>query len=224
MKDILWEEKNLTEPSKKLKSNPTIAQNNTINETKINATKKQWRDIGIKSGIYKIVNKINGHWYVGSSLDVYTRFRQHKRRLKKNIHENPKLQSAFNKYGIDNFEFVFFEPTTNLLGIEQTYLNICKLNPKTSYNLNYNAESPRLGIKHTHKTKRKMSESQMDKTVYTFLNVKTNEKFIGKRYDFYTKFPIKPQNIYALITGKLKHCKGWVIILQEKVGIDQYNI
>ena len=34
------------------------------------------------SGIYKITNIINNKSYIGSSVDIYTRWREHKRRSK----------------------------------------------------------------------------------------------------------------------------------------------
>lgn len=58
-----------------------------------------------KSGIYKITNKINGKFYIGSSCNLYNRLYEHIRYLKLNKHGNPKLQNAFNKYGIENFEW-----------------------------------------------------------------------------------------------------------------------
>ena len=56
-------------------------------------------------GIYLISNLINNKIYVGQSINIEKRWRQHKRELKNNIHENKKLQNAWNKYGEENFEF-----------------------------------------------------------------------------------------------------------------------
>jgi len=171
-------------------------------------------DIMNKKGIYKIVNKTNGKYYVGSSINVDVRIRGHKLKLRKNIHENPKLQSSFNKHGIDNFDFIFVEPievNENLLLIEQKYLDICKENPILSYNLNYNAEMPRLGTKHSDKSKKQMTESRSDKLVYSFFNVVTNETFVGKRREFYTTFNLHPQGVYEMIKGNTKSTKNWTL-------------
>lgn len=62
-----------------------------------------------KSGIYSIVNKLNGHKYVGQSCDIYHRWLDHRKRLRKCDHNNPYLQSAWNAYREGAFEFVVLE-------------------------------------------------------------------------------------------------------------------
>lgn len=60
----------------------------------------------MESGIYQIKNSINNNIYIGSSVNIRTRFKTHLNLLKKNKHENLKLQNAVNKYGLENFEFI----------------------------------------------------------------------------------------------------------------------
>lgn len=57
------------------------------------------------AGTYKIINKINKHFYYGSSIDIDRRWGEHKTRLRGGYHPNPHLQNAWNKYGEDVFEF-----------------------------------------------------------------------------------------------------------------------
>lgn len=57
------------------------------------------------SGIYTIKNKINGHIYVGQSIDIETRWKQHVSDLKKDRHHCKPLQKEFGNFGIDSFEF-----------------------------------------------------------------------------------------------------------------------
>lgn len=82
-----------------------------------------------RKGIYLITNVINKKQYVGSSLNVYYRMQNHRCRLAKNNHKNPKLQNGYNKYGLSNFAFTileFVEDKTKLLEREQYYIDTLK--------------------------------------------------------------------------------------------------
>lgn len=57
------------------------------------------------AGIYEIVNKKNNVVYVGCSTMIPQRWKEHKRTLKKNTHDNRYLQQDYNKHGIESFEF-----------------------------------------------------------------------------------------------------------------------
>lgn len=56
-------------------------------------------------GIYSITNIVNGKKYVGQSVDVKSRIRNHRWALNNNCHQNDHLQKSFNKYGKDCFVF-----------------------------------------------------------------------------------------------------------------------
>ena len=102
---------------------------------------EHWNDIMKISGIYKIVNKINGKYYVGSSLDIKTRWKKHIYTLSYQKHRNIYLQRSWNKYGKDNFEFFIIEtvPKEQLQNIEQKYLDDY-IKDKLCYNLNSKAD------------------------------------------------------------------------------------
>lgn len=75
-------------------------------------------------GIYKITNLLNGKVYVGQSVQLEERKQEHFRCLRKGIHDNIYLQSAFNKYGESNFKFEVIEYLTddaNLLTQREQY-------------------------------------------------------------------------------------------------------
>jgi group I intron endonuclease len=57
------------------------------------------------TGIYKIMNNINGDCYYGSSINVEKRWGRHIYELKRGSHHNSILQRAWNKYGEVNFTF-----------------------------------------------------------------------------------------------------------------------
>lgn len=78
-------------------------------------------------GIYKIVNKVNGKYYVGSTSYSNRRWsREYLPALRKGKHGTIHLQNAWNKYGEENFEFKFIEEIESeedLYLIEQKYLD-----------------------------------------------------------------------------------------------------
>lgn len=63
----------------------------------------------MKSGIYYIQNIKTGQLYIGQSVDIPRRKREHLRKLRNNSHVNTILQNSFNKYGEDSFIFDVFE-------------------------------------------------------------------------------------------------------------------
>lgn len=67
----------------------------------------------MKSGIYKIENLINGKIYVGKTLHLNKRFKEHLWELKKGKHFNEYLQNSWNKYGEENFKFSILEEVSN---------------------------------------------------------------------------------------------------------------
>jgi group I intron endonuclease len=105
-----------------------------------------------QSGIYRIVNKINGKGYVGSSGDLSHRNTMHFHDLFFNKHENPYLQNAWNKYGEDNFVFKILEiiknPTKKKLEKREQYWmdKLQSYDDKFGYNIRKIAES-NFGIK-----------------------------------------------------------------------------
>ena len=60
-------------------------------------------------GIYKITNKINGKIYIGQSVDIERRWKDHRVRAfnnhKGNHQYNCPLYRAMRKYGLENFDF-----------------------------------------------------------------------------------------------------------------------
>lgn len=63
------------------------------------------------TGIYKITNKLNGHYYIGQAVDIKARFRGHRysaNHLTDKDHNSP-IHLAIAKYGEDSFTFEILE-------------------------------------------------------------------------------------------------------------------
>lgn len=62
-------------------------------------------------GIYKIVNKINNKIYIGQSINVVDRWKQHQYKSlnSKELAYNSAIHQAMRKYGIENFVFEIIE-------------------------------------------------------------------------------------------------------------------
>lgn len=58
-----------------------------------------------QSGVYEIVNNVNGKKYVGVANDLVNRFSVHRTRLRKGVSHSRVLQNAWNKYGEQSFTF-----------------------------------------------------------------------------------------------------------------------
>jgi len=127
-----------------------------------------------RSGIYKILNKITGKFYIGSATDFYERWHSHKHYLNKFSHHNVYLQRAWVKYGEKSFEFIVLEncDTAKLEENEQSWINetnCCDRN--IGYNINKIANSA-AGVKRSTETRAKMSAWQ----VGTYLSEEHKEK------------------------------------------------
>lgn len=96
------------------------------------------------SGIYEIVNTVNGKRYIGSAGNYAKRWREHMSHLRRGSHPNRHLQSAWRKYGEVAFDsrLVIICAEADLLFYEQS--TISALSPE--YNLSPTAGSCR-GIK-----------------------------------------------------------------------------
>ena len=63
----------------------------------------------MKGYIYQIINKVDGKRYVGQTIDIERRKKQHLTKLQNNTHPNIKLQQAWNEWGQESFYFDYEE-------------------------------------------------------------------------------------------------------------------
>ncbi len=159
-----------------------------------------------KSGIYTITNKTSNKVYVGSSVDLQKRNKDHFSYLRANTHHNIHLQRAFNKYGESSFVFdvvKFCPDDAELLIIlekeefgshdfEELY-NIVEPGPNPMHNREFTEEHKEKiskalkeynkkfgntfkGKKHSVQSRKRMSESQK---AYC---KKEGNSFLGKKH------------------------------------------
>jgi hypothetical protein len=90
------------------------------------------------AGIYRILNTKNSKNYVGSSVNIESRWKQHINSLKAGKHRNQYLQRSFNEHGIDKFSFSILEELSKdfLLEREKYWMDLCRSCDKNfGYNL-----------------------------------------------------------------------------------------
>ena len=80
------------------------------------------------SAVYQIKNMVTGESYVGSSKDVYRRWKEHQRLSVWNRFQNSKLYKDMKEYGLENFMFVILTPVEPeyLRELEQEFIELLK--------------------------------------------------------------------------------------------------
>ena len=91
------------------------------------------------TGIYKITNKINGHYYIGQSVDIDKRFREHcfsARHFDDKDHNSP-IHLAIAKYGENNFTLELLEncDKTELNEREVYWIRLLEATKNGNYNI-----------------------------------------------------------------------------------------
>lgn len=138
-------------------------------------------------GIYKIVNKLNGKYYVGSTNDFDRRWlAEHLPALRKGEHGLAHLQNAWNKYGEGSFEFQIAEVVEGdrkaLICCEQEYLDegfskggIYNKAPRAGGGDSLGEASRMWGRRHSLETKRKIGKANGGENGWWFGKKHTKE-------------------------------------------------
>ena len=95
-----------------------------------------WGENSMTSGIYRIYCKSEDKSYIGKSINIEERWKNHLNELKKGKHINKKLQKVFNKYGKDDFEFSILKEVDDYYEI--TYYESYYAEKFNAFNKGYN--------------------------------------------------------------------------------------
>jgi group I intron endonuclease len=117
----------------------------------------------LDTGVYYILNRVNGKCYVGSSTtSLQRRLKDHRRSLRRGTHENSYLQRAWNKYGESSFLFLILERCEPRVCLVREQHWIDKMRSRgLCYNLCPVAGNCMGGRKHTLESRVKMSTSKL---------------------------------------------------------------
>jgi len=137
------------------------------------------------SGIYKITSLHNEEFYIGSSINMYTRKCEHLWAFKANRHSNSYLQRVYNKYGRNNlvFEVLINSPKEYLTKAEQWFID--NLNPR--YNMQRIAGGSALGLKRPKSTCIKISKALKGKKLteeHKYNCARARKNYKGKIYQY----------------------------------------
>ena len=104
------------------------------------------------TGIYKITNLVNGHFYIGMSVDIEKRFRDHK--APRSLNRNHVLSRAMRRHGRENFILEVLEQCEESSLSRREIFWIAELKPH--YNMTAGGIGAR-GVRHSEETKRRLS-------------------------------------------------------------------
>lgn len=136
-------------------------------------------------GVYKITNNINGKVYIGQSINIKARWKDHTHVLNRKDSHCTLLQRAWSKYGEENFSFEILELCTEdmLDKIEIKYIKLYD-----ARNNGYNIEPGGNKNKHlSDETRRRISEAHLGKTMSDEAKKKMSESRKGAQNPMFGK-------------------------------------
>jgi group I intron endonuclease len=155
---------------------------NNLKEDKAQILKNQ-KD---KTGVYYLVNNLNGHTYVGSSINLSSRMKNYLNNnfLRSRKNSNMPIIKALLKYEQSNFSLWILEYTKpECLTIRETFY-ITSIIPY--YNVLKQGYSS-LGYKHTEETKKLLSELANNRTHSDKTKTLIAKALVGENNPFYNK-------------------------------------
>lgn len=158
-----------------------------------------------KVGIYLIINKKNGNFYIGSTKFFTRRFAGHRADLRRNKHGSQYLQNAYNKYGESNFVFHKFL-ILPLDTSEEVLLNL-ETNLLQTFKPVYNMVLHALRSQMSEHGKKIISEKSSKKYILT--SPDGEEREVLNMFKFCKEKGIRPKGLYEIAAGRGVSYMGW---------------
>lgn len=180
--------------------NREIDRNVTTRETETSSVKKEC------CGIYGLRNKVNGKWYVGQSVNIYSRWNEYR---SGRCRRQKKISNALLKYGTDNFEWNVLEECQPKQLNEREIHWISKMDSvKYGYNLTAGGQggSIRNGMTHTPETIAKIKKSLTGRSLSQEHKESIRRTLTGK----------VRANVPTYLTGRKQH--------QSRVSVEEKRL
>jgi len=173
-----------------------------------------------KCGIYTITNLVNGKIYVGYTINLNRREKEHMNCLSKIKHHNTHLQNSVNKHGLENFVFEILEECEEkfLASQEHYWCNVLNVhNSKYGYNdkpthpdnkVIFSKENKikysqnRIGKKLSPEHSYNVAQGQRNRNKKAIVVFDEDSNFLGE-FEFYLDF-LKAFNIKETLKGSIK--------------------
>lgn len=152
-------------------------------------------------GIYKITNLQNNKVYIGQSINIQERWKQHKSELNCHRHQNDHLQKAWDIYGKDNFKFeIICECSKDELDDKEIFYisEYNSINRDYGYNIqNGGASSPS-----AQETIEKLRGCGSDLSKDDVYRIKICMYLLMDRKEISNKYNVSPKVLTAISQGK----------------------
>lgn len=173
-------------------------------------TKENIKKYKVDAGIYHIC--VERHHYIGSSVNIRSRLRNHIWAMTNHKHRNRIIQNCYNKYSLDNFYFEILEycPKEDRIEREKYYIDL--MNPDLNVTDPVSLKRGKLFSQHLSEAKKKYYETHVSTSRIPIYQYSITGEYIAE-YSCATEvanlFNIEVSAVTAATNGRSKTCKGF---------------